>query len=148
MKTEIERKFLVKSNSFKQEADSQHRIFQGYLSKDRERTVRVRVKDQKGWLTVKGKSNQGGTSRLEWETLIPLEEARALLKLALGEPIEKIRYVVPCGELTFEVDVFLKPKNNLILAEIELPKANTQFKKPEWLGEEVTGNPSYYNSTM
>ena len=95
-----------------------------------------------------GKSNKEGTSRLEWETLISLEEAKALLDLALGEPIEKIRYVIPFGEFTFEVDVFLKPKNNLILAEIELPAENTPFKKPEWLGEEVTGDPSYYNATM
>lgn len=148
MKTEIERKFLVKNNTFKQEAESHHHIFQGYLSKDPERTVRVRIKDQKGLLTIKGKSNKDGTSRLEWEILISLEEAKALLDLALGEPIEKIRYVIPCGEFAFEVDVFLKPKNNLILAEIELPAENTPFKKPEWLGEEVTGDPSYYNATM
>ncbi len=148
MKTEIERKFLVKSNAFKQEAESHHHIFQGYLSKDPERTVRIRIKDQKGLLTIKGKSNKEGTSRLEWETLISLEEAKALLDLALGEPIEKIRYVIPCGEFTFEVDAFLKPENNLILAEIELPAENTPFKKPEWLGEEVTGDPSYYNATM
>ena len=148
MKTEIERKFLVKSNAFKQEAESYHHIFQGYLSKDPERTVRIRIKDQEGWLTIKGKSNKEGTSRLEWETLISLEEAKALLDLALGERIEKIRYVIPCGEFTFEVDAFLKPKNNLILAEIELPAENTPFKKPEWLGEEVTGDPSYYNATM
>ena len=148
MKTEIERKFLVKSNAFKQEAESLHHIFQGYLSKDPERTVRVRIKDQKGLLTIKGKSNKEGTSRLEWEILISLEEAKALLDLALGELIEKIRYVIPCGEFAFEVDVFLKPKNNLILAEIELPAENTPFKKPEWLGEEVTGDPSYYNATM
>lgn len=148
MKTEIERKFLVNSHNFKAQAISHHHILQGYLSKDPERTVRIRIQDKEGWLTIKGKSNEEGTSRLEWETVIPLEEAKALLKLALDVPIEKIRYVIPNEKLKFEVDEFLSPKNDLILAEIELPSENTTFEKPKWLGKEVTGDTSYYNVMM
>ena len=148
MKTEIERKFLVNSLAFKDQAVLHHHILQGYLSKDPERTVRVRIKDKEGWLTIKGKTNEAGTTRLEWEKLIPLEEAKALLELALDQPIEKIRHIVPCKQFTFEVDEFLNPKNNLILAEIELPTENTSFHKPEWLGQEVTGDLSYYNAMM
>ena len=148
MKTEIEKKFLVVDPAFKDQATSRHHILQGYLSKDPERTVRVRIKDQEGWLTIKGKSNTEGTTRLEWETAIPYEEAKALLRLAIGKPIEKIRYIIPQEELNFEVDEFLSPNNNLILVEIELPTENTTFHRPHWLGKEVTGDPSYYNAMM
>lgn len=148
MKTEIEKKFLVVDPAFKDQATSRHHILQGYLSKDPERTVRVRIKDQEGWLTIKGKSNTEGTTRLEWETAIPYEDAKALLQLAIGKPIEKIRYIIPQEELNFEVDEFLSPNNNLILAEIELPTENTTFHRPHWLGKEVTGDPSYYNAMM
>jgi CYTH domain-containing protein len=148
MKTEIEKKFLVVDPVFKGQATSRHHILQGYLSKDPERTVRIRVKDKEGWLTIKGKSSDNGTTRLEWETPIPFKEAKALLRLALCKPIEKIRYIIPHEEFTFEVDEFLSPKNNLILAEIELPTENTSFEKPQWLGKEVTGDPSYYNAMM
>jgi adenylate cyclase len=148
MKTEIERKFLVKNQDFKKQAIHQHHIHQAYLSKDPERTVRIRIKDLEGWLTIKGKSNPEGTSRLEWETKISLNDARALLHLGVGTPIEKIRYLVPHGKWTFEVDEFLKPDPSLLLAEIELPEENTSFEKPHWLGEEVTGNPQYYNASL
>ena len=148
MKTEIEKKFLVVDPAFKDQATSRHHILQGYLSKDPERTVRVRIKDQEGWLTIKGKSNTEGTTRLEWETAIPYEEAKALLRLAIGKPIEKIRYIIPQEELNFEVDEFLSPNKDMILAEIELPTENTSFHRPHWLGKEVTGDPSYYNAMM
>ena len=148
MKTEIERKFLVIGTGFKNQASKRYHILQGYLSKDPERTVRVRIKDKEGWLTIKGKSNTAGTQRLEWETPIPLEEAKSLLRLALGKPIEKIRYVIPQDSLSFEVDEFLSPNKDLILAEIELPTENTPFQKPQWLGQEVTGDPSYFNAMM
>ena len=148
MKTEIEKKFLVVDPAFKDQATCRHHILQGYLSKDPERTVRVRIKDKEGWLTIKSKSNTEGTTRLEWETAIPYEEAKALLRLAIGKPIEKIRYIIPQEELNFEVDEFLSPNNNLILAEIELPTENTTFHRPYWLGKEVTGDPSYYNAMI
>ncbi|MEK9603656.1 MAG: CYTH domain-containing protein [Flavobacteriaceae bacterium] len=148
MKAEIERKFLVKTNEFKDQAKTHHYITQGYLSKDPERTVRVRIKDDEGWLTIKGKSNDRGTSRMEWETVIPLEDAKALLKIILDRPIKKIRYIVPHHQFTFEVDEFLNLKDPLILAEIELPEENATFDKPKWLGKEVTGDPSYYNAMM
>ena len=148
MKTEIEKKFLVIDPAFKDQATSHHHILLGYLSKDPERRVRIRIKDKEGWLTIKGKSNTAGTTRLEWETAIPYEESKALLRLAIGKPIEKIRYIIPQEELNFEVDEFLSPNNNLILAEIELPTENTTFHRPHWLGKELTGDPLYYNAMM
>ena len=148
MNLEIERKFLVKNNAFKDQTLRSHYIVQGYLSKDPERTVRVRIIDKEGWLTIKGKSNAQGTSRSEWEKAIPLEDAKQLLVLAIDVPIEKIRHIVPFENFTFEVDEFLTHNKNLLLAEIELPSEDTSFPRPDWLGEEVTGNPSYYNATM
>jgi len=148
MKLEIERKFLVKNNAFKDQTLRSHSIVQGYLSKDPERTVRVRIIDKEGWLTIKGKSNAQGTSRSEWEKAIPLEDAKQLLVLAIDVPIEKIRHIVPFENFTFEVDEFLTHNKNLLLAEIELPSEDTSFPRPDWLGEEVTGNPSYYNTMM
>ncbi|RPG66098.1 MAG: CYTH domain-containing protein [Flavobacteriaceae bacterium TMED42] len=148
MKLEIERKFLVKNNAFKDQTLRSHYIVQGYLSKDPERNVRVRIIDKEGWLTIKGKSNAQGTSRSEWEKAIPLEDAKQLLVLAIDVPIEKIRHIVPFENFTFEVDEFLTHNKNLLLAEIELPSEDTSFPRPDWLGEEVTGNPSYYNATM
>ena len=148
MNLEIERKFLVKKNAFKDQTLRSHYIVQGYLSKDPERTVRVRIIDKEGWLTIKGKSNAQGTSRSEWEKSIPLEDAKQLLVLAIDVPIEKIRHIVPFENFTFEVDEFLTHNKNLLLAEIELPSEDTSFPRPDWLGEEVTGNPSYYNAMM
>lgn len=148
MNLEIERKFLVKNNAFKDQTLRSHYIVQGYLSKDPERTVRVRIIDKEGWLTIKGKSNAQGTSRSEWEKSIPLEDAKQLLVLAIDVPIEKIRHIVPFENFTFEVDEFLTHNKNLLLAEIELPSEDTSFPRPDWLGDEVTGNPSYYNAMM
>ena len=148
MNLEIERKFLVKNNAFKDQTLRSHYIVQGYLSKDPERTVRVRIIDKEGWLTITGKSNAQGTSRSEWEKAIPLEDAKQLLVLAIDVPIEKIRHIVPFENFTFEVDEFLTHNKNLLLAEIELPSEDTSFPRPDWLGDEVTGNPSYYNAMM
>ena len=133
MKLEIERKFLVKNNAFKDQTLRSHYIVQGYLSKDPERTVRVRIIDKEGWLTIKGKSNAQGTSRSEWEKAIPLEDAKQLLVLAIDVPIEKIRHIVPIENFTFEVDEFLTHNINLLLAEIELPSEDTSFPRPDWL---------------
>jgi len=148
MKKEIERKFLVKGDLFKKYSIEKKSIIQGYLNKDPNRTVRVRLTNDNGSLTIKGRTNKKGTSRLEWEKFIPKSEAKSLLELAMDIPIEKFRYIIPHGAITIEVDEFLSHKKGLVLAEIELPMENTPFKKPDWLGVEVTGNPIYYNSTM
>lgn len=145
---EIERKFLVKNGLFKKEASCQYRIVQGFLSKHPERTVRVRIKNEKGFITVKGKSNQTGTSRFEWEKDIPFEEAEALLQICEPGRIDKIRYEVVVGQHTFEIDEFLGKNDGLVLAEIELKKENETYLKPHWLGEEVTGDVRYYNSQL
>ena len=148
MKKEIERKFLVEGDLFKKFSIEKKHILQGYLNKDPNRTVRVRLINDNGSLTIKGRTNKKGTSRLEWEKFIPKSEAKSLLELAMDIPIEKIRYFIPHGAMTIEVDEFLSHKKGLVLAEIEFPMENTPFKKPDWLGEEVTGNPNYYNSMM
>ncbi len=146
---EIERKFLVKNDDYKLEAVQVHHIVQAYLNRDPKRTVRIRIKNGQAFLTVKGGSNDTGTSRFEWETEIPLDDAKVMLELAEPGMIEKVRYVVPAGDnLFFEVDEFLDEHEGLVLAEIELPDENTPFEKPDWLGEEVTGNPDYYNAQL
>ena len=145
---EIERKFLVTSLAFKDEASSQMRIVQGFLNTHPERTVRVRIKGDHGYLTVKGKSSDSGTTRFEWETKLPLNEAEELLRLCEEGLIDKMRYEVPFKNHTFEVDVFLGENDGLILAEVELDTENETFEKPNWLGVEVTGNIKYYNSQL
>lgn len=145
---EIERKFLVISDVFKNEAIQKSRIIQGFLNSDKERTVRIRLKDDEGFLTVKGLSDDDGLSRFEWETKISKTEAEALLKLCEKGVIDKIRYDIPFGHHTFEVDEFFGDNAGLVIAEIELNDANEVFEKPNWLGEEVTGNIKYYNSQL
>ncbi len=146
---EIERKFLLKNDHYKLEASSFHHIIQGYLSRDPQRTVRVRIKDSRAYLTIKGASNASGTTRFEWEQEIDLEVAKELLEMALPGIIEKVRYIIPSeNNLKWEVDEFLGEHEGLLLAEIELPTENTEFIKPDWLGEEVTGNPDYYNASL
>lgn len=143
---EIERKFLTNSSEFTKLAKAQHIIKQGYLNSDAERTVRVRVKNDKGFLTIKGKSNLSGTSRFEWEQEIPLNDAAALLALCEDFIIEKTRYLIDFQNHTFEVDIFHGANEGLILAEIELETEEEAFEKPTWLGKEVTGELQYYNS--
>ncbi|MHB1106051.1 MAG: CYTH domain-containing protein [Lutibacter sp.] len=148
MSKEIERKFLV-SGSFKKHAIKSHKIAQGYLSTVPERTVRIRIRDHQGFITIKGISNVTGTTRFEWEKEILLNEAENLLMLCEPTIIEKIRHIIPANDhLYFEVDEFLGENNGLIIAEIELPKENTEFTKPSWLGEEVTGQLQYYNAML
>lgn len=144
--TEIERKFLISSNTFKTEAIRSFRIKQGFLNTDPERTVRVRLKDDEGFLTVKGKSTEDGLSRFEWEKSISKTDAEALLLLCEKEIIDKIRYEIDYGNHTFEVDEFFGDNEGLIIAEVELNHPTEIFKKPQWLGEEVTGQIQYYNS--
>ena len=146
---EIERKFLLKSTAdFKNEARNSTRIVQGYLNSDPERTVRVRIKGEKAFLTIKGISNESGLSRFEWEKEIPVTEAEALLPLCEPGVIEKIRYEIPMGNHIFEVDEFFGSNEGLILAEVELTSEAEEFKKPAWLGEEVTGRKEFYNSYL
>ena len=145
---EIERKFLVLNHDFIGLAVANNRIVQGYLNANPERTVRVRIKGNKGFLTIKGKGNDSGTTRLEWETEIPLHEAEKLLPICENGVIDKIRYEIPSGKHLFEVDVFAGENSGLIVAEIELTDENEFFKKPYWLGKEVTGEAKYYNASL
>lgn len=145
---EIERKFLVKNSDYKSEAFKQTRITQGFLNTHKERTVRVRIKGDTGFITVKGKSNQSGTSRFEWEKEIPLDEAEELLQLCETGVIDKTRYEVKSNQHIFEVDEFYGDNKGLIVAEVELNNENDAFTKPNWLGKEVTGNVKYYNSQL
>jgi len=145
---EIERKFLVNSNRYREQASSKSVIIQGYLNSDPLRTVRVRLRDQIGFLTVKGKSCDSGLSRFEWEKEISLVEAKALLQLCEKSVVSKTRFEISIGEHLFEVDEFSGPNEGLVIAEIELSSENEEFSKPDWLGREVTGEKKYYNSNL
>jgi len=145
---EIERKFLIKSDAYKKEATSINRIIQGFLNTHPNRTVRIRIKGNSGFVTIKGISNKAGTSRFEWEKEIEVLEAEALLKICEETVIEKIRYEIPKGNHMFEVDEFLSENEGLVMAEIELENENDMFERPIWLGEEVTGQLKYYNSLL
>ncbi len=145
---EIERKFLVLSNDFVNEAFSQKRIVQGYLSSAPERTVRVRIKGDKGYLTIKGKSSANGTTRLEWEREISLMDAETLLTICEIGIIDKVRYEVKVGPHVYEVDIFSGENDGLVMAEIELESESETFEKPHWLGEEVTNDERYYNAYL
>ena len=148
MAKEIERKFLVKGE-FKSLASSSIRIKQAYLSSHPERSVRIRIKDNKGFITIKGIANKSGVSRYEWEKQIKLDEAIELLKLAEPGFIDKTRFIVPEGSgLFFEVDEFYGENQGLMVAEIELPAEDCAFTKPQWLGKEVSGDAKYYNSSL
>lgn len=145
---EIERKFLVQGSDYRKEASSQINIVQGFLSTDPDRTIRVRCTGPHGFLTIKGRSYDQGTSRPEWEYEIPLKEAEELLGLCVTKPVEKIRYHVEVGSHTFEVDEFKGLNHGLTLAEVELGSVTETFVKPPWLGMEVTGDTRYYNSQL
>lgn len=148
MNLEIERKFLVKNDSFKLKAFKKKYIKQGFLNSDKERTVRVRIIEDTAFLTVKGKSNKAGTTRFEWEKEIPVLDAEKLMPLTEKTVIEKYRYYINENKHVFEVDEFLDVNSGLIIAEIELTKEGEKFSKPEWLGKEVTGEIKYYNSSL
>lgn len=145
---EIERKFLVSSDAFKTEAFKENTIAQGYLSSVPERTVRVRIKGDKGFLTIKGISNASGLSRFEWEKEIPVEEAKKLLVLCEKGVIDKTRFEVKVGNHIFEVDEFHGENKGLTVAEVELQSETETFEKPDWLGEEVTNDNRYYNAYL
>lgn len=145
---EIEKKFLVKDDSFKKEAFAQNHIAQGYLSSAAERTVRVRIKGDKGYLTIKGVSNDTGMSRFEWEKEIPVAEAKELLLLCEKGVIDKTRFEIKQGNHVYEVDEFYGENEGLIVAEIELESEMEPFVKPAWLGVEVTNEQRYYNASL
>ncbi len=144
MKDEIERKFLVKGE-FKTSVNKFVQILQGYLSTDSGRAVRVRVMGKKGFITIKGESDPSGISRHEWEYEIPVSEARELLEVCSDGYIQKKRYYVEFKKHTFEVDEFKGENKGLVIAELELKTKDESFVAPPWLGEEVTGDPKYYN---
>lgn len=146
MAREIEMKFLVSNDSYRQMAVRSESIRQGYLSRDPERTVRVRIKADRGFLTVKGKNI--GASRPEFEFEIPLRDARQLLELCIPPVLEKVRYEVPFANHVWEVDEFLMPASGLVTAEIELQSESEPFEIPPFVGANVTGNPAYYNSNL
>ncbi len=147
MALEIERKFLV-VGSFKELATSSTHIIQGYLPTQPGLTVRVRIRDEKGYLTIKGRSDQSGLTRYEWEKEIPFDEAKELLKLATGGIIDKTRYIIPYKGVTYEVDVFHGKLEGFVLAELELTHESQKYPKAPFLGKEVTGDPQYYNSVL
>lgn len=145
MAVETEHKYLVKDDTYLSMSRESYHILQGYLSRDPERTVRVRVRDREGFLTVKGISR--GDSRLEFEYPIPYEDAIELLGLCLGNIIDKTRYIVDYRGHRWEIDKFESPRR-LTVAEIELPTSDTPYELPPFVGENVTGNPDYYNSVL
>ena len=145
MPNEIERKFLVRGE-FKPYATSAHTITQGYLCRSPLRCVRVRLIDDKAALTIKGPSSNDGLTRFEWEKSISPDDAHQLLQICEPGIIKKIRYRVPFQNHCFEVDEFDGNLKGLILAELELQNENEPFERPDWLGDEVTGDPKYYNA--
>lgn len=145
MGTEIERKFTVSSMEWRSEGSGE-RLQQGYLSTDPERTVRVRVVGERAWLTIKGRTV--GASRPEFEYALPAADARQLLTLCLPPLIDKTRHRVSFADHTWEIDVFHGENQGLVIAEVELEREGEAVSLPAWLGEEVTGDPAYYNSNL
>ncbi|MDE5811148.1 MAG: CYTH domain-containing protein [Muribaculaceae bacterium] len=146
MAKEIERKYLVKSNDYQTLAEKKLDITQGYLSRKVEATVRVRIINDKAFITIKGQNN--GIVRNEWEYEIPIADGREMLALCKGTVINKVRYIVSYEGMIWEIDEFLYPNPGLVVAEVELPSAEDEPPLPSFIGEEVTGNPEYYNSNM
>jgi len=144
MAIEIERKFLVKGE-FRNFVEKSVRIRQGYISSVPERSVRIRIMNDRGFQAIKGETNSSGKSRYEWETEIPVTEAEELLNICEPGLIEKTRHLVKYGKHIFEIDEFYGENNGLILAEIELKSESENIEMPDWIGEEVTGDPKYYN---
>lgn len=148
MAFEIERKFLVTDDSYKAFAFHSDRIAQGYLCREGGNSARVRVRGEKGYITIKGPSTDDGLSRYEWEKEIPASEAWELMKLCHGGIIDKTRYLVKSGRHTFEVDEFHGDNEGLVVAEVELEELDEKFECPQFIGKEVTGEKRYYNSHL
>ena len=148
MAQEIGRKFLVLDDSFKHEAFSKSHIQQGYICSERGRTVRVRIRDERAYLTIKGPSLNGGLSRYEFEREIPLDDGLQMMQLCESGIIDKTRWLVKSGPHTFEVDEFHGENAGLVVAEVELHHEDEPFEKPHFIGKEVTGDRRYYNSQL
>ena len=147
---EIERKYLVTSDSYKQMAVARYHICQGYISREKTGTVRIRITDDKAYLTIKGKPAAGHFARYEWEKEIDVQEAKELMQLCQGTIIDKTRWIIPAKEegLKWEVDEFHGKHEGQTLAEIELTSEEQEVEKPEFVGEDVTSDPRYYNANM
>ncbi|XHS76990.1 CYTH domain-containing protein [Burkholderiaceae bacterium UC74_6] len=145
MGVEIERKFLVTGEDWKRSSTPQF-LSQGYLNRDKQRTVRVRIAGDEAWLTIKGQSQ--GATRAEFEYAVPLADAQQLLAMCDGPRVEKNRWRVPHGGLVWEVDEFLGENAGLVVAEVELTSEDQRFDKPTWAGAEVTDDPRYFNSSL
>ena len=147
---EIERKYLVTSDSYKQMAMARYHICQGYISREKTGTVRIRITDDKAYLTIKGKPAAGHFARYEWEKEIDVQEAKELMHLCQGTIIDKTRWIIPAKEegLKWEVDEFHGKHEGLTLAEIELTSEEQEVEKPDFVGEDVTSDPRYYNANM
>lgn len=147
---EIERKYLVTSDSYKQMAVARYHICQGYISREKTGTVRIRITDDKAYLTIKGKPAAGHFARYEWEKEIDVQEAKELIQLCQGTIINKTRWIVPAAEdgLKWEIDEFHGKHAGLTLAEIELTSEEQEVEKPDFVGEDVTSDPRYYNANM
>ena len=147
---EIERKYLVTSDSYKQMAVARYHICQGYISREKTGTVRIRITDDKAYLTIKGKPAAGHFARYEWEKEIDVQEAKELMQLCQGTIIDKTRWIIPAkeGGLKWEVDEFHGKHEGLTLAEIELTSEEQEVEKPDFVGEDVTSDPRYYNANM
>ena len=145
---EIERKFLVVDDSYKQLSYASSNIVQGYICSERGRTVRVRIKDDRAYLTIKGPSVNGGLSRYEFEREIPLEDGQQMMQLCEPGIIDKTRWLVKSGKHTFEVDEFHGFNEGLVVAEVELAYEDEPYEKPDFIGKEVTGDRRYYNSQL
>lgn len=148
MAVEIERKFLVLDDSFKHEAFASSHICQGYICSERGKTVRIRIRDERAYINIKGPSLDGGLSRYEFEQEIPLDDARQLMTLCEPGIIDKTRWLVKSGEHTFEVDEFHGDNAGLVVAEVELHNENEAYQKPRFIGQEVTGDRRYYNAQL
>lgn len=146
MAKEIEHKYLVIDTSYREMAVEKLEITQGYLNRNVDRTVRVRTMGNKGFLTVKGRNH--GEERMEFEYEIPIEDAKEILQIAEPGIVEKTRFLVPYGGLIWEVDEFHGRLNGIVVAEVELPDSGHLYKKPQFIGKDITGNPEYYNSRM
>ena len=147
MGKEIERKFLVKGE-FRHLAIREIKITQAYMSIDDQKTIRLRIADDKGLISVKARPEEDSISRNEWEIPAPVTDVIEMMNVCLPGKIVKTRYLVPFAQHIFEVDVFHDKNEGLILAELELISEDEQFEKPSWLGEEVTGKPEYYNANL
>lgn len=145
MGLEIERKYLV-AGEYKKYSERSYPVIQAYLCAEKDKVVRIRISDNKAWLTIKGA--QVGISRYEWEKSIPVSEARELIKLCSGSIIEKTRYLIPLGEFTIEVDEFAGRNRGLVIAEIELKSENDKPDLPDWLGKDVSDDFRYHNSYL